>query len=122
MHTIRNMSACNNHVHKRPQKVLLDAPPDTSSSVSPVLFLLKLSIFQYILILVGLMVIQDTVNLFLQHQKFAQTQLCTDFDQRQSGGRFAEEHCLHHESYARAMFSIRTCMYTFNIFWVVTLL
>lgn len=88
--------------HKAHHKMLLDTPPDTTSTLSP-------GLFQYILILVGLMIIQDTVNLFIQHQQFAQTQLCTDLVQRLAGGRFAEEHCLLHESYARAMFSIQTC-------------
>lgn len=95
--------------HKAHHKMLLDTPPDTTSTLFPGLFLYNFSVFQYILILVGLMIIQDTVNLFIQHQQFAQTQLCTDFVQRLAGGRFAEEHCLLHESYASAMFSIRTC-------------
>ena len=96
--------------YKAHHKMLLDTPQDTTSTFSLGRVLHNFSIFQFILVLVGLMIVQDTVNLFIQHQQFAQTQLCTDFDQRLAGGFFAEKHCLFHESYAHAFFSIKTCM------------
>lgn len=64
---------------------------------------------QWVLLFLGLMVVQDTVTLFINHRLFATSELCTNIDQRLAGGRFAEEHCYEHEQYAYNGFSIRHC-------------
>ena len=64
---------------------------------------------QWVFIFFGLMILQDTVTLFINHRLFAASSLCTDINQRLSGGKFAEDHCYEHEQYAYNGFSIRHC-------------
>jgi len=66
-------------------------------------------IWNYFFYFLLLMILQDTVNVFLDHMSFTNTQLCTDYNQRVAGGPYAEEHCSHHETYTKAVFSLRTC-------------
>lgn len=60
-----------------------------------------------------LMVVQDTIHLFIEHLKFAQLDLCRDATLRESGGKYADIHCDEHEAIVRNAYSISTWLSLF---------
>ena len=59
-------------------------------------------------LILALVVIQDTVSLFMEHRKFTLTSLCTDYDLRSEGGKYAHEHCAEHENVVNTRHLIST--------------
>ena len=63
---------------------------------SPVVILARAAIGLLVLTL-----IQDTLSLYFAHATFSRLALCTDPQERLSGGPYAEEHCAHHEHFVQ---------------------
>jgi len=71
---------------------------------------------------IGIMFLQETVSLYLDHYWFAKSNLCSSLENIKAAGKFAAGYCAEHSRVAEGSFNLQTWLMLFwrsNIIWVI---